>query len=134
MRPVRVLIADDHPDVLTALTSVVEGDPRFVVVGTASTGDEAIRLAIATPVDLALLDVHMPGGGLAAVEALKELPAAPVVVAISALSASSLVEEMANAGATGYLVKGHAGAALPDVLARCAAGEIVLPRQRTAGA
>jgi len=129
MRPIRVLIADDHPDVLTALASVVEDDPRFVVVGTATTGHEAVRLATGIPVDLALLDVHMPGGGLAAVEALKELPAAPVVVAISAQSAPSLVDEMAHAGASGYVVKGHVGEALPDVLARCAAGEVVLPRQ-----
>lgn len=120
---VRVLIADDHPEMLSALISVVESDSRFVVVGTATSGPEAYRIADQLEVDLALLDVHMPGGGPAVAERLRALAAPPVVVAISADSSATTVEDMKRAGAVAYLTKGRLGDALPDLLARCAAGD-----------
>jgi two-component system nitrate/nitrite response regulator NarL len=134
MRRIRVLIADDHSEMLSALVSVLEDDPRFVVVGTATTGVEAHRIAAATQVDVALLDVHMPAGGAAAAEAMATLPYPPVVVAISAQAGSGVVEEMLRAGAVGYLTKGRVGASLPDLLARCVEGEVVLATPAGAGA
>jgi DNA-binding NarL/FixJ family response regulator len=123
---IRVLIADDHPGVLSALVSVLEVDPRFAVVGTASTGAEACHLAGEGRLDLVLLDVHMPGGGAAAAKAMTALRQPPIVVAISAESGSGVVEEMLRAGAVGYLTKGRIGDMLPDLLIRCAEGEVIL--------
>ena len=133
MPRIRVLVADDHLEMLSALVSVIEDDPRFTVVGTATTGQEAHRLAGEIHPDVVLLDVHMPGGGPAAAEALTDLPVPPVVVAISAEARSGVVEEMVRAGAVGYLTKGHVGDALPDLLARCAAGEVVLASPEATG-
>ena len=134
MRRIRVLIADDHSEMLSALASVLEDDRRFAVVGTATTGADALRLAAETPVDLALLDVHMPDGGPATAEAMTALPRPPAVVAISAQAGAGVVEEMLRAGAVGYLTKGRVGDSLPDLLVRCVEGEVVLATPAGAGA
>jgi len=126
MTNIRVLIADDHPEMLAALVSAVEADARFVVAGTATSGEQAARLAAEMPLDLALIDVRMPGGGPAVATAIASLPEAPVVVAISAETGVSTVTAMVEAGAVGYLAKGRIGEALPELLARCANGEVVL--------
>lgn len=126
MTRIRVLVADDHVAMLAAIVSVLEDDERFTVVATAGTADEAVALARGTPVDLALLDVNMPGGGVVAARGLGDLPRPPAVVAISAQSGGAVVEEMLRAGAVGYVTKGRVGDGLPDLLARCADGEVVL--------
>ena len=84
-----------------------------------------------------LLDVRMPGGGAAGGPRPAALPrsrrrpgttgrhAPPVVVAVSAHTGASVVVSMLRAGVSGYLAKGRLGA-LPDLLARCADGEVVL--------
>lgn len=134
MRRIRVLIADDHSEMLSALVSVLEDDRRFTVVGTATTGADALRMAAETLVDLALLDVHMPDGGPATAEAMTALPRPPAVVAISAQAGAGVVEEMLRAGAVGYLTKGRVGDSLPDLLVRCVEGEVVLATPAGAGA
>ena len=116
MRPLKVLIADDHQDVLSALVDLVRSDSRFVVAGTATDGYAAVDFARAHRVDLALIDVRMPGGGPFTSEALLALEDPPVVVAISAESGAGVVREMTQAGAVAVLVKGWIGATLPDQL------------------
>ncbi|GAA1255878.1 response regulator [Oryzihumus leptocrescens] len=134
MTTIRVLIADDHPEMLSALVTAVEADARFVVAATATSGEQAARLAAELPLDLALIDVRMPGGGPAAATAIASLPGAPVVVAISAETGVSTVAAMVEAGAVGYLAKGRIGEALPELLARCVHGEVVLATPTGAGA
>ncbi len=126
MRRVSILIADDHPEMVSALVSVLEDDPRLAIVGTVTNGPDALAFARDRSVDLVLLDVHMPGGGVEAAEALTELRHSPVIVAISAQSGPAVVEAMVRAGATGYVTKGRVGETLPDLLIRCADGEVVL--------
>ncbi|MEO5983640.1 MAG: response regulator transcription factor [Pedococcus sp.] len=122
----RVLIADDHPQMLAAMVHAVESDDRFELVGTATNGHDALELATRCSVDVALLDVRMPGGGPAAVAAFHTLPYPPAVVAISAENTVGTVAAMVRAGAVGYLTKGRIGESLPEVLIQCAAGEVVL--------
>jgi DNA-binding NarL/FixJ family response regulator len=125
-RTVRVVVADDHQTVLAALVKALEDEPGFDVVGSVSTGDVAVDLAREQRADLVLIDVQMPGGGAEAAERLQQLRPAPVVVAISGQSAATTLEDLLRAGVTGFVTKGHAGADLIEVLARCARGEVVL--------
>ena len=134
MERLRVVVADDHQEMLSTLASVIEDDPRFAVVGMATTGGEAWQMASDGGADLVLLDVNMPGGGTSAAEALAALPDAPSVVAISAESGSRIVADMLSAGAVGYLTKGHLGDLLPELLWRCAHGEITVIPPAAAGA
>jgi len=133
MTRARVLIADDHPQMLSALVSAVASDPRFEVAATATSGAAAVGIAAEGRIDVALIDVRMPGGGPALAAALTALPRPPVVVAISAETSIATVADMVAAGAVGYLAKGRIGDALPELLGRCVAGEVVLAAP-TAGA
>jgi two-component system nitrate/nitrite response regulator NarL len=127
MTTIRVAVADDDPLIRSAITEVLGADARFTVVGAAADGDALDDLVRAEPVDVVLLDVRMPGGGPegAAMLLAGDPAPAPVVVAVSAHTGPTTVASMLRAGAVGYLAKGRL-AALPDLVARCAAGEVVL--------
>jgi DNA-binding NarL/FixJ family response regulator len=134
MGPLRIIIADDDDTMRGALGEVLDADDRFTVVSVVSTGEELLDRAGALRPDLVLLDVRMPGGGAPAARALLAPPethaaagrrAPPLVVAVSAHTGTSVVVEMLRAGVTGYFAKGRLGA-LPDLLARCGSGEVVL--------
>lgn len=136
MPAIRVVIADDDATVLSALNDVLEADHRFVVVGLAASGSELRAVAAETDPDVVLLDIRMPDGGASAARAVLEDAAqrssAPVVVAVSAHTAPSTVATMIQAGVVGYLAKGRL-AELPDLVARCASGELVLAVPNEAG-
>jgi len=126
MPPIRVLVADDDAKVLSALVDTLRSDERFAVVGTASSGTQACRLTEALHPDVVLLDVRMPGGGAAAVAVIQLLPDPPAVIAVSAEVGVKTVVDLVTAGAVGYLPKSGIGSALPELVARCAGGEVVL--------
>lgn len=123
---IRVVVADDHTDVLAAVAETLDSDERITVVSTVTTGHEAWRRAAEGGVDVVVVDVHMPDDGVGTARRLRELPDPPVVVALSAQSGARVIEEMVRAGSSGYVTKGHAGERLIDVVCRCAAGEVVL--------
>lgn len=122
-RPVRVVVVDDSPDVVATLSSVLDADGRFSVVGSALSPVDVDALAALVP-DLAIVDVKMPdGGGFAATRRILELSPTTLVVALSAFSTPSLRRRMQEAGAVAYLTKGMLGDDLLDQLADiCSAG------------
>lgn len=80
--PVRVLVVDDHQVFRDALRELVAAVPRFVMVGQASSGAEAVALAERLSPQLVLMDVMMPGmdGIAAAHEILSRQPRVVVVL------------------------------------------------------
>ncbi|WP_162244511.1 response regulator transcription factor [Marmoricola sp. Leaf446] len=131
MRATPVLVADDDELFRTALVEVVGADRRFEVVGTRTSGADVVRAVHESRAELVLLDVRMPQGGVAAARALRVAVAQgqldPVrVVALSAHAPTATVVELLREGVVGYLVKGEPARDLPDLLARCAAGQVVL--------
>ena len=125
-RAIRVVVADDHATVLSAIVKVIEGEPGFEVVRAVSDGRAAVDAARETTADMVVIDVQMPSGGAVAAAQLLLLRPAPIVVAISGQTAASTLEDLLRAGVTGFVTKGHAGADLVEVLERCARGEVVL--------
>jgi len=78
MTPISVVIADDLPLVVDALTELLGGDPSIVVVATANDAVAAVEAAAATRPDVALLDVRMPaGGGGVAARGIREVSPTP---------------------------------------------------------
>jgi len=104
-RPLRILIADDHPVIRRALRHDLERG-GLEVCAEAPTGAQAVEAALREQPDLCLLDIQMPGGGgLAAIEAIRRsLPAAKIVL-ITAAPDEDGVLAAARAGADGYLAK-----------------------------
>ena len=74
MKPVRILIADDHDVVRQGVRAVLEGQAGWVVCGEASTGREAVAKAIDLQPDVVVLDISMPE--LNGLEATRQIRAA----------------------------------------------------------
>jgi len=113
MGDVRVLVVDDQEPFRRAMTTVVDETDGFVVVGSAGSGEDALRIADEVAPDLVLLDVHLPGiDGLEASRRLTHAGAGPVVVLLSTYDEDQL--DVAGSGATAYVPKAVFG---PDRLA-----------------
>jgi two-component system, NarL family, response regulator len=105
MTPPRCLIADDHPALVTAVSSYLEGN-GFDLVGMASDGREALELAAETLPDVALVDFRMPRlCGVELVERLRETAPDARVLVYTADARDAEVAELLEAGAHGVVLK-----------------------------
>ena len=104
--PIRVLLADDHLVVRTGLRAVLRAAPDISVIGEASTGREAIALAMRFHPDVVVMDLGMPDlDGLSATrELVAKVPTCHVLVLTMHPEDEFLIEAL-QAGASGYLVK-----------------------------
>jgi DNA-binding NarL/FixJ family response regulator len=114
---IRVLVVDDHQMFTEALTTVLEQDGRFTVVGTAATGREAVKLAKSAEADVVLMDMSMPVlDGPAATRRLVALDHAPKVIALSGHSDGLSRTAALDAGATAFVTKSEAFADLVEAI------------------
>jgi DNA-binding NarL/FixJ family response regulator len=115
----RVLVADDHPVVLSGLIRVLDQQADFAVVAQARDGAEAVERALAEDVELAILDVSMPRmtGLQAAREITRRKPELRVLILSMHENEEYLFEALA-AGASGYILK---TAVDRDLVAACRA-------------
>ena len=106
-KPVRVLIADDHQVVRQGLQMILaESDGEIVVVGEASDGDEAVRLAASVKPDVVLMDLSMPRvDGLEATRRLRDAGVESRVLILTSFAEGEGVRDAVRAGVTGYLMK-----------------------------
>ncbi|RPH59978.1 MAG: DNA-binding response regulator [Acidobacteria bacterium] len=124
---ITVLLADDHSLVRRGFRRILEDDASIVVVGEASDGDEAIRLAAELKPRVIVMDCAMPGtSGLAATRQI--LAGAPdmAVLMLSMHSEGTLVRQALDAGARGYILKNALDLDLATAVKRAAAGETVI--------
>jgi DNA-binding NarL/FixJ family response regulator len=103
---IRVLIADDQRVVRDGLTMLVVLIDGVEIVGSASDGDEAVRLALAHRPDVILMDLHMPSvdGTTATAQLHDRLPSARVLVLTTYADDDTILPAL-RAGARGYLTK-----------------------------
>jgi DNA-binding NarL/FixJ family response regulator len=123
----RVLVADDHAptrdDVCRALT-----DGGMDVCAEAADAAHAVQQAIETQPDICLLDIRMPGGGVAAAwEIAARLPTTKIVMFTVSEEDADLFSAL-RAGAVGYLVKDIDLRILPRALSDAADGKAAIPR------
>ncbi|MEA2440740.1 MAG: hypothetical protein QOH76_2164 [Thermoleophilaceae bacterium] len=130
--PLTVILADDNPEFLEALSLVIQREPGFDLVGRARDTTGAIRVAALYKPDLALVDWQMPGGGgaIAAAEIARSSPTTRVV-ALSASGEREAVLQMLRTGASSYVVKSVTVHDLVDVLHTAAAGGATLSPEVT---
>lgn len=131
---VRVLIADDQPEVRSAVRLVLDADPDIEVVDEAADGAEAIRLARRHRPDVTVIDIRMPRlDGIAAIRALTD-PAGPCTRAAIALTTFDLDDYLfgaLRAGATGFLLKDSGPALLLDAIRAADRGHGLIDPQLT---
>jgi DNA-binding NarL/FixJ family response regulator len=110
---IRVLIADDHAIVREGLRHVLGSDAGFDVVGEATDGGEAVRLAEALSPDVVVLDLSMPGlSGLEAAERIRQSVPGACILVLSIHDHEEYVLQSVRAGAHGYLRKDSSPAEL----------------------
>ncbi len=120
MTDVRVLIVDDQELFLRAMAAVVAATSGFVLVGSATTGEESLAAAAELRPDLVLMDVNLPGiDGIEAARRLGARPEAPVVVLLSTYDEDQV--DLAGSGAAAYVPKAVFG---PDRLSAAWAGAL----------
>lgn len=103
---IRTLIVDDDRLVRIALADILADDPGITVVAQAGDGQEALDLAAAQTIDVALMDIRMPRmDGITATQRLRALPRPPQVVMLTTFDLDQYVYDGLAAGASGFLLK-----------------------------
>ncbi len=125
MKPIRLLIADDHPVFRYGLKALLETEESLEVVGEASGGNEAVKLAKELNPDVVLMDISMPG--LNGIEATRRILADNPeigILMVTMVDDSSLFTSL-RAGARGYLLKGAEGDETLRAIRAVANGEAI---------
>lgn len=105
-QPINIMIVDDHPMVIEGLRSLLADQEDVRVVHTCTQGEEAMRLLAENPVDVLLLDISLPDvSGTDLCARIAAAFAGTRILGISTYSEASLIYQMIQNGAKGYLLK-----------------------------
>jgi DNA-binding NarL/FixJ family response regulator len=127
-KPLRVLIADDHPPTRDDLCRALGDGGTFDVCAVVADAVQAVQAALRERPDVCLLDVRMPGSGVAAAwEITARLPQVKIVMLTVSADDVDLFAAL-RAGADGYLLKTMNLKRLPDALVGVCSGEAAMPR------
>lgn len=122
---IRVLVVDDHPLFRQGVVHALGLEPGLKIVGEASSGEEALKLACALLPDVALLDISMPGwGGLITAEKITTACPATTIVMLTVSEDKDKLLAAFKAGARAYVLKGVAARELAAVLRSAVCGEV----------
>jgi DNA-binding NarL/FixJ family response regulator len=125
---IRVVVADDQEIVREGFAALLATRPDLAVVGTASDGEEAVRICRAERPDVVLMDVRMPG--LDGIEATRRLTgddeAHPRVLILTTFDLDEYVYDALAAGASGFLLKDVTAEQLFEAVRVVADGEALL--------
>ncbi|WP_029429658.1 response regulator transcription factor [Blastococcus sp. URHD0036] len=124
---IRLLLADDQALVRGALAALLDLEPDLEVVAEVGRGDEVVSAAVDHGVDVALLDVEMPGmDGIAATAAVRAaLPSCRVLI-VTTFGRPGYLRRAVEAGASGFVVKDTPARQLAEAVRRVHAGLRVL--------
>ena len=124
---IRVLVADDHPIGRGGIVALLESADDLSVVGEASTGLQAVELALEHEPDIVLMDLQMPAlsGAEATARILEQRPGIRVIVLTTYESDSAILQAI-EAGASGYLLKAAPAGEILAGIRSVAAGDVAL--------
>jgi DNA-binding NarL/FixJ family response regulator len=125
-----VLLVDDHSLVRQGFRRILEDDDKISVVGEASDGNQAVKMALELKPKVVVMDCALPGiSGLVATRQIMEKVPKTAVLMLSMHSEETLVRQALEAGARGYMLKSAMDLDLAEVVKKIAAGERVLDPQ-----
>ncbi len=128
-KPLRVIIADDHPLVVEGLHGLVDGEPDIDVVATATDGERALDAVRRFAPDLLIVDLEMPYmGGIACLRQIRAEGLAVRVLVLSAFSDAHTMREAIESGADGFALKTGAPEATLAAIRQVAHGQLVFPQ------
>ncbi len=126
MKPLCVLIADDHPVFRNGMRALLNSTPDIEVAGEASTSYEVIALAASLQPDVILMDVQMPGvGGIEATRRILHTSPHITVLVVTMFEDEESVFAALRAGARGYVLKGASPTEVVRAIQAVGSGEAI---------
>lgn len=126
-KPVTVMLADNNPLMLTAMSEIFEKDPRFSLVATSATAEGFLGTIMRMPVQVGVIDWNLPAlGGAKLIEVLRERPNAPRLVVYGDEASDTPRKAMAS-GAAGFAARSDSVERLLDTCLAVAKGQMVFP-------
>jgi two-component system invasion response regulator UvrY len=127
---IKVIIADDHDLVRTGIKMILHNSPGISVVGEATSGEEAIKIAKSTAHDVILLDIMMPGiGGLGATSRIKRSCPESRILIVTVCNNDQMPSKLLQAGAAGYLTKGATQQEILKAIKTVYSGQLYLSQE-----
>lgn len=127
MKPIRVIIADDHVIMREGVALILNGLPEFVVIGQAANGKQAVELAERLQPDIALLDVNMPElNGIDAARIIHESCPGIKTLILTMHDDDAIFFDAIQSGAAGYVLKGSRPDELIQALQEVHKGNVYL--------
>ena len=126
-KDISILLAEDHVVVRESIRQALEREPNLKVVGEASNGEEAVRMAKQLNPDVILMDISMPK--LSGIEATKQIKASQpsaVILILTAYDYEQYIFPLLEAGAAGYLLKDVSSRELVTAINTVHKGDVVL--------
>lgn len=106
-KSLRVLIAENHPDLSEVMATIIDGEPDMSCVGQVSSANEVIAAARDATADVVILDLMLKGGnGLSLIEELVTVMPALRIVIFSGLANDEVAREARHRGAAAFVTKG----------------------------
>ena len=128
----KILLVDDHAMFRAGIRALLEAEGRMVVVGEASSGDEAVDRVRELKPDVVVMDLSMPGSnGLEATRRIAALELDTKVLVLTVHAEEEYLVPVVEAGASGYLTKTSADNDLIEAIKVVARGEVYLPPKAT---
>jgi len=130
---IRVILVDDDALVRSGLAMILGGAPDIDIVGQAGDGRDGVRATREHHPDVVLMDIRMPlMDGLEATEHIQSWASPPKVIVLTTFDADDYVARALGAGASGFLLKDTAPAAIIEAIRRVADGDPMLSPSVTA--
>lgn len=125
---IKVVIVDDHPMFRSGVSQSLK-ESGFDVLGEGGNADEALALATKFTPDVILLDISMPGNGLAAIKSILSLSPCTRILILTASERVDDLQVAIQSGAAGYALKGVGSRELVQVLRTIAGGGRYVPTE-----
>lgn len=128
--PIRVLVVDDHPLLLSGICAEIESESDMVVVATARDGDEGLRQFERHRPDVALVDIRMPKmTGIELISAIRTRDSSARTIVLTTTTADAQIEAAFRQGARAYLLKHMLRDDLINTIRDVYAGRLIVPKE-----
>jgi len=126
-RKITILLVDDHQVVRQGLRAYLDSQPDFIVIGEATSGEEAVQAAMEYLPDVMLMDLVMSGmGGVEATRKVKDVTPRTQIVVLTSYHQDEFIFPALQAGAISYVLKDVMMEDLADAIRKASKGEAVL--------
>jgi DNA-binding NarL/FixJ family response regulator len=124
MRPIRLVIADDHQLFLDGVVALLKDEPDLLIKATAEDGHQVLELIERNEFDICLLDISMPRlDGIATARRIRERRPALKIIILTTYNDREIIDEMIKIGVAGYLLKNSTKNELIAGIQKVARGE-----------